>query len=182
MSHHSNAFCRGCTTPEGISSLRSLQLPFLTISPSPTTRETAKGDVVSSDRSLMLGGRSHFLFDAPSPEKQHGISWLVLMNQNIPVHLALNARSHLFKGSCLVSQPSWTVSWPSASLALSRLCGAVSLFNMGGSSRNALQTSSHQGTTPAKEKVLPLAPSQDSTGAQPYRPYGDSATMGFFAA
>lgn len=51
----------------------------------------------------MLGGRSHFSFDAPSSEKQNGISWLV-MNQKIPVYLTLNAKSHLFKGSCLIRQ------------------------------------------------------------------------------
>lgn len=68
MSHHSNAFSRVCVHPEGISSLRSVKLPFLTISSSATTREKAKGDIVSSDRSLMLGGRSHFSFDAPSSE------------------------------------------------------------------------------------------------------------------
>lgn len=35
-------------------SRRSDKLPFLTISPSPTTREKAEGDLVSSDRSLCL--------------------------------------------------------------------------------------------------------------------------------
>lgn len=146
MSHYSNAFFRGCAPPEGISNLRSVKLPFLTISPSPTTREKAKGDVVSSDRSLMLGGRSHFSFDAPSSEKQNGVSWLVATNRKIPAYLTLNAKSHLFKGSCLVHQARWAVSWPSASLAARRLRGAVGLSMMAGNPGKALKTSYHQAT------------------------------------
>lgn len=76
-------------------SLRSVKMPFLKISPSTTTREKAKGDLVSSDRSLMLGGRSHFSPTslAPNSEKQNGFSWLA-MNQKIPAYQNLRAKSH----------------------------------------------------------------------------------------
>lgn len=169
MSHHSNAFSRGYAPPEGISSLRSVKLPFLTISPSPTSREKAKGDVVSSDRSLMLGGRSHFSFYAPSSEKQNGISRLVT-NQKIPAYLTLNANHTSLR------VPVWSVSpgrlspghlhpWPWGGcvelLACSRWLEALA---------KPCKPATIEEPTPAQEKVLPLVPWRDSAGAWPYRP------------